>query len=626
MATATISPSQGGYGYDGSWDHTTNIWPVGDGSRIYACWFLFSINSPSNTTAVRFTFSTSRANNGIHTFAYAWVNGFPSTSYIKYGDAGGSDGTFTVSGTGSHTVNLSSTSGFAGVSGDRYLVIWGIGTTGPTAAYMDIVKDLSQINISYDYVDTHTVYFNANGGTGAPGNQTKVYGSTLYLTTQIPSRTGYDFQYWCVNSDGSGTIYYPGGAYNADQDITLYAIWAPTTYTITFNANGGTGGPGSRTKTHDIPLVMPFEVPSRSNYEFICCNTQSNGSGTNFYPGGPFTINANTTLYAVWRAVPKYTITYDANGGTGAPASQTKTQGQSIQLSNTKPTRNFIITYDANGGSISPSSKSVACNFITWNTRSDGSGTSYSPGSIYNNDADVTLYAIWGYATAGSLPTPTRTNCQFHMWTTTLNGSIQVTSSTQIYSNTTIYAKWRYAIIFDGNGGIIQNEDTKQQASSFTVYKTHGVTLVIPNYYAYRTSSTSNPDDSDDSQYTSSPSSIFLGWNISSSATSAQYVEGGSFTANNPARLYAIYQTKTYTVIFTDGYSGTVLRQYNNVPQGSSVQPPPDPVREGFTFSGWLGNYTNIMENTTIEAFWGFTPIWIRRNNKWMKYEPKEDI
>ena len=70
------------------------------------------------------------------------------------------------------------------------------------------------------------------------------------------------------------------------------------------------------------------------------------------------------------------TVNYNANGGSGAPASQDKYNTVDLTLSSTKPTRtNFT--------------------FISWNTKSDGSGTSYQPGSKYTANESVTLYAIW---------------------------------------------------------------------------------------------------------------------------------------------------------------------------------------------------------------------------------------
>ena len=75
---------------------------------------------------------------------------------------------------------------------------------------------------------SHTVSYDANGGTGAPGSDTKVYGSILTLSNVIPIRNGYKFLRWNTKADGSGNSYAAGGQYGADQNggtVTLYAQW-----------------------------------------------------------------------------------------------------------------------------------------------------------------------------------------------------------------------------------------------------------------------------------------------------------------------------------------------------------------------------------------------------------------
>lgn len=59
----------------------------------------------------------------------------------------------------------------------------------------------------------HYVSYNANGGSGAPGTQTKVYGSVLTLSGSKPTRTGYTFQGWATSS-GGGVSYSSGSAYH----------------------------------------------------------------------------------------------------------------------------------------------------------------------------------------------------------------------------------------------------------------------------------------------------------------------------------------------------------------------------------------------------------------------------
>ena len=69
----------------------------------------------------------------------------------------------------------------------------------------------------------HTVSYNANGGTGAPGSQKKIYGSNLTLSSARPTRDGYVFMGWATSSAGE-VSYMPGSTYGTDVDITLSLI------------------------------------------------------------------------------------------------------------------------------------------------------------------------------------------------------------------------------------------------------------------------------------------------------------------------------------------------------------------------------------------------------------------
>ena len=81
-----------------------------------------------------------------------------------------------------------------------------------------------------------------------------------------------------------------------------------------------------------------------------------------------------------WRlGKESYTVSYDANGGSNAPAAQTKAAGSALTLTADTPTRQGY-------------------HFVHWNTQPDGNGVGYLPGSTYSNDLDLTLYAIWAVA------------------------------------------------------------------------------------------------------------------------------------------------------------------------------------------------------------------------------------
>ena len=148
----------------------------------------------------------------------------------------------------------------------------------------------------------HTVSYNANGGSGAPGAQTKWYGSVLTLSGTRPTRTGYTFQGWATSS-GGGVAYQPGQGYANDADITLYAVWKANTWAVKYNANGGSGAPADQTKIYGQTLKLSTTKPVRTDYNFKGWATSKANAdkGTVTYAAGAnYTSNAAITLYAVW--------------------------------------------------------------------------------------------------------------------------------------------------------------------------------------------------------------------------------------------------------------------------------------------------------------------------------------
>lgn len=164
-------------------------------------------------------------------------------------------------------------------------------------------KYKSTISTSLGYqilpITNYKVAYNANGGTGAPNAQTKFYNETLVLSSSKPTRDGYTFQGWATSSTGA-VAYQPSGNYTSNAAVTLYAIWKANTYTVKFNANGGTGGPTSQTKTAKIDLTLTTSKPARTGYTFLGWSTSSSSTTPEYLSGGKYTNDASVTLYAVW--------------------------------------------------------------------------------------------------------------------------------------------------------------------------------------------------------------------------------------------------------------------------------------------------------------------------------------
>lgn len=161
------------------------------------------------------------------------------------------------------------------------------------------------------------------------------------------------------------------GTLSATGKIT---IGIKSRYTVSYSVNGGEGSVPSQTKLYGETLTLHTWQPARVGYTFQGWATSASGSVA-YASGAAYTKNAKLTLYAVWKAIT-YSVTYNANGGEGAPATQSKIHGTPLTLSNVKPKREG---YD----------------FMGWALTAGSTLVTYKPGATYTDNAALSLYAIW---------------------------------------------------------------------------------------------------------------------------------------------------------------------------------------------------------------------------------------
>ena len=503
---------------------------------------------------------------------------------------------------------------------------WSLYKTSTTATYEPGDKYNNDATVTlyaiWQKAVTYRVTYNATWGTGAPMVQNKVQGETLILSTVEPTREGYVFKGWSTGISSTVVVYEPGDRYTNDMSITLYAVWeqetatpGQTTYTITYNANGGSGAPTSQTKIHDEDLVLRTNKPTKSGYTFLGWNTDKTSLYATYQPGSTYKFNQSATLYAVWQAVGNvqtYTITYHANGGSGAPSSQTKQQGKSIYISNTKPTKSGYT-------------------FLGWSTNSNATTAMYSLGTLYSNDENLNLYAVWQQQTTTQTYTikynanngngapssqtgtygqviyisntiPTRSGYTFLGWSSSsyaTSPSYTAGSAITVTGNVTLYAVWQqqastqtYTITYDFNGG---HSGPSNQTKKYN--QTTYISSTVPKKSGY----------------------VFDGWKQISPYTGQIYLAGTAFTDNQSVTLQAIWkldQQQTYTITydFNGGHSGpsNQTKIYNQTTYISSTVP----KKLGYVFDGWkqISPYTGQIylagtafkdnQSVTLQAIW----------------------
>lgn len=426
----------------------------------------------------------------------------------------------------------------------------------------------------------------SGGGTVSP-NPVTGQENTAISTTATPA-IGYNFKHWRYN-DSSASGGYSESTTNplkitvtGKRDVT--AVFELKSYTVTWNANGGTVSPASVSKTHGSTLgTLP--TPTRAataeySYTFAGWFTAASG-GTQI--SSTTTVTGNVTYYAHWTATKRsYTATFNGNGGsTPSPSSITK-------------------KYNAALGTL-PTCSRTGYTFLGWYTASSG-GTKISTTTVVTKD--ITYYAQWSinsytltfnpnggtvtptskdleYNSAyGTLPTPTRASdaqytYTFAGWYTAATGGTQVTAATKMAAkDTTVYAHWTsntrsYTVSYQTTYG------TLNRTSQSVAYNSKGsCTLTMPSNTAEFT-------------YT------FVGWYTAANGGGTKV--GSELTLETPAikgtvtyYAYVTRSTKSYTHTFNANGGGTVSPATITKAYNTALGTLPTVSRTGYTFVGWF--------------------------------------
>ncbi len=423
---------------------------------------------------------------------------------------------------------------------------------------------------------TYTVSYNANGGSGAPGSQTKHYNTTLTLSSTRPTRAGYAFLGWSTSSTATSASYQPGGSFTRDANTTLYAVWKANPTVLSANTTNSaviTVGGEEKLYTFTPATSGTYVIYSTGSadtkvYLYNASGTEldsndDSGDGNNFrlqynltagaaYTFGVKYYNSSTTGTISFKFGNIYTVTYNANGGSGAPSSQSKDYGTNITLSSTQPTR-------------------TGYTFLGWSTSSTATSASYQPRGTFTGNANTTLYAVWKANPTALSANSTNSAVisvggqeKLYTFTPTTSGKYVIYSTGSVDTLVYLYNANGTQLEYDDDDGDDRNFRLEYNLTAGTEY-TFGV-----KYYSSSTTGTisfkfgkvytvtynanggSGAPSAQSKDYGTglTLSSIkptrtgytFLGWSTSSTATSASYQPGGSFTSNTNTTLYAVWK------------------------------------------------------------------------------------
>ncbi|MCL2193819.1 MAG: InlB B-repeat-containing protein, partial [Treponema sp.] len=372
-------------------------------------------------------------------------------------------------------------------------------------------------------------------------------------------------------------------------------------FTVTFNLNGGGGTlPPPQTVNAGSSVTLPNGTGlSRSGFVFAGWNTATDGTGTNHDAGTVFTPTGNVTLFARWNTAATFTVTFNANGGTGTVPAQSTAQDSGMTL--------------PGQGNLTRSGHT----FGGWNISASGTGENFGAGTTFTPAGNTTLFARWivnftvtfdpngGTGTMPALTTPQGSGITlpsgaglkggytFGGWNRNAVGTGENFGAGSTFTptgNVTLFARWivagaeSFTVTFSANGGGGTAPAPQMVAAGSSIALPSGDGLLRSGF-------------------------TFGGWNTNADGTGVNHSAGASFTPTENVTLFARWNpVVNFTVTFSaNGGSGTVPAP-QTVTEGSSITLPSGDglSKSGLVFDGWNTNVTGMGTNHSVEA--SFTP------------------
>ena len=326
----------------------------------------------------------------------------------------------------------------------------------------------------------YTATYDLNGGSGGvtPSNQTANFETNITIASiGAATKDGHWFAGWNTAANRSGNSYGEGQVLKMPiGGLTLYAVWVPNTYRISYNSNGGAGGPDlSATDGFDTATFgESYNIQAKNNisrigYTFTHWSTNVDGSGVKYESNGDnltvFTSLsplANTVFYAQWTA-NEYTFTFNPAGGNNSPVDQSKTFGQTITLPSAGTRTGYTLSGWSDGTLIYPASGTYLVGAASVNFEAIWTPNVYSvlfdwQGGIGNGTASASYTVGTGNLSLPTVGDVTRDGFTFAGWSTTEGGA--TSSAIQPASNTVLYAVWNsgnYTLNYEVEGGALVN-------------------------------------------------------------------------------------------------------------------------------------------------------------------------
>lgn len=253
--------------------------------------------------------------------------------------------------------------------------------------YDGFEKDIL-VNVTADKVDNPVITYYSNYKNNESYSETLNKLTSFNIKDAIFTRKGFTFKEWNTLANGQGISYKAGEKINdgIDENLRLYAQWEAIHYALKYDGNGGSGQmAGYDDVTFELAhaIAISYNKFTRDNYKFIGWNTKADGTGKSYSADGSLNVedfadyseNNVLTLYAQWEK-PKAKITYCLGSSCTNKNEKEYEIGQSVKIE-TCPI------------------ELVGYNFISWNTKIDGTGQTYNVGDEIILESNLVLYPIF---------------------------------------------------------------------------------------------------------------------------------------------------------------------------------------------------------------------------------------